>query len=71
MVRLEKELPDATRFARGLVYGSPIIDQVQARGGIDPERIVDALAREFRREFGPDPGRVMLQSMVFSIKKPA
>lgn len=71
VVRLEKELPDATRFARGLVYGSPIIDQVQARGGADPERVVDALAGEFRREFGPDPGRMTLQSMVFSIKKPA
>jgi SAM-dependent methyltransferase len=71
VLRLEKEIPNAVSFARALVYGSPIIDQVQARGGVEPDDIVDALVREFRREFGPDPGRMPLQAMVFSAKKPA
>jgi ubiquinone/menaquinone biosynthesis C-methylase UbiE len=70
VVRLEKELPDAAILARGLVYGSPIIDQIRARGGVEPERIVETLAQEFRREFGADPGRMPLQAMVFSAKKP-
>ena len=33
VIRLEKSIPDATIFARGLVYGSPLIEQVRARGG--------------------------------------
>jgi hypothetical protein len=64
--RLEKEIPDAARFARGLIHGNPLIDQIKARGGVDPDRIVDALAQALRQEFGTDPGRMPLQAIVFS-----
>ena len=69
VIRQERELPDAAHFARAAVYGNPLIDQVRARGGVDPDRIVDALAREFRRAFGDDPGRMPLQAIVFSAVK--
>jgi len=69
VIRQERELPDAAHFARAAVYGNPLIDQIQARGGVDPDRIVDALAREFRRAFGDDPGRMPLQAIVFSAVK--
>ncbi|MEH2525310.1 MULTISPECIES: class I SAM-dependent methyltransferase [unclassified Bradyrhizobium] len=68
VIRQERELPDVAQFARAAVYGNPLIDQVRARGGVDPDRIVDALAQEFRREFG-DPGRMPLQAIVFSAVK--
>ena len=71
VVRLEKEVPDPAILARGLVYGSPIIDQVRARGGVEPKQIVDAIVQEYRREFGTDPGRMPLQAIVFSAKKPS
>jgi ubiquinone/menaquinone biosynthesis C-methylase UbiE len=70
VVRLVKEIPDAKAFARGLVYGSPLIDQLQARGGVEPEKVVDALVQELHREFGADPGRMPLQAIMFSAKKP-
>jgi ubiquinone/menaquinone biosynthesis C-methylase UbiE len=66
VVRLEKEIPDAAVFARGLVFGNPLIDQVRARGGVEPELIVDAMAKALRDEFGADPGRMPLQAIVFS-----
>jgi ubiquinone/menaquinone biosynthesis C-methylase UbiE len=66
VVRLEKEIPDAARFARGLVHGNPLIDQIRARDGVDPDRIVNALAQALREEFGADPGRMPLQAIVFS-----
>ncbi|MDE5455306.1 methyltransferase domain-containing protein [Bradyrhizobium sp. CSA112] len=69
VIRQERELPDSANFARAAVYGNPLIDQVQARGGVDPDRIADALAQEFRREFGDDPGRMPLQAIVFSAVK--
>ena len=62
----ERELPDVAQFARAAVFGNPLIDQVRARGGVDPERIVEALAGEYRREFGGDPGRMPIQAIVFS-----
>jgi SAM-dependent methyltransferase len=68
VVRLEKKVPDAASFARGLIYG-PIIDQVRTVGSIDPERIVEAIVKEFHNEFGSDPGRMPLQAIVFSARK--
>jgi hypothetical protein len=44
ILRLQKEIPDAALFARGLIYGNPIIDQIRTRGSVDPDRIVDAVA---------------------------
>ena len=67
----EKDIVDIAAFARGAVYGNPLIDQVRARGGVEPERIVDAIAQEFRREFGSDPCRTPLQAIMFSANKPA
>ncbi len=69
VVAFEKEIPDATIFARGLVYGNPLIDQIRSRGGVDPEIIVDAMVQALRREFGADPGRMPLQAIVFSATK--
>ena len=56
-------------FARGLVYGNPLIDQIRSRGGVEPEIIVDAMVQALRREFGADPGRMPLQAVVFSATK--
>jgi SAM-dependent methyltransferase len=69
VVRLQKEIPDAALFARGIVYGNPLIDQIRTRGGVDPERVFDAVMQDLRREFGADPGRMPLQAIVFSAKK--
>jgi SAM-dependent methyltransferase len=66
VVSLDKEVPDAAGFARASIYGNPLIDQIRTRGGVEPELIVGALAREYRREFGADPGRMPLQAIVFS-----
>jgi SAM-dependent methyltransferase len=63
VVRLEKDIPSAAAFARGIVYGNPLIEQVRARGG-EPDRVVEAVAGVLRREFGPDPGRMPLQAIV-------
>jgi SAM-dependent methyltransferase len=65
VLRLEKEIPDAAMFACGLVYGSPLIDQIRARGGADPDRIVDALERALCREFGTTPGRMPFRRSYF------
>ena len=69
VLMLKKEIPDAALLARGLVYGNPLIDQIRARGGVDPDRVVDALAQALRVEFGADPGRMTLQAIVFSARK--
>lgn len=66
VLKREKEIPDIALFAQGIVYGNPLIDQIRARGGVDPERVVDAVAQALRAEFGTDPGRMTLQAVIFS-----
>jgi hypothetical protein len=69
VVKLYKEIPDVARFARGLIHGNPLIDQIRTPGGVQPDRVVDALARALRAEFGTDPARMPLQAIVFSVTK--
>jgi SAM-dependent methyltransferase len=69
LLHLVNEIPDAAAFARGLIYGKSVIDQIRARGGVDPAWIVDALSEALRREFGADPGRLPLQAIVFEATK--
>lgn len=66
VIRQARELRDVAHFARSAVFGNPLIDQIRARGGVDPERVVDALEQEYRREFGAGPGRMSIQAIVFS-----
>ena len=68
VVRLEKDLPKPETLARGLVYGNPLSDQIRSRGGIDPEKVVEAVVAEYRREFAD--GRVPMQATVISATKP-
>ncbi len=64
VVSLEKKIPSLAAFARALVFGNPLVEQIRARGG-EPDRVAEALAGALRREFGPDPGRMNLQAIVF------
>ena len=64
IVRLEKTIPTAAAFARGIVSGNPLVEQIRARGG-EPERVMEAAIAAFQREFGPDPGRMPLQAIIF------
>jgi ubiquinone/menaquinone biosynthesis C-methylase UbiE len=69
VLMLDKEIQDATLFARGMIYGSPIIDQIRTRGGVDPDLIVDAVAQALRKEFGANPGQMTLQAIIFSASR--
>jgi ubiquinone/menaquinone biosynthesis C-methylase UbiE len=58
---------DATNYARGLVFGSPIIQEVEERGG-DPEAVAKAYADTLTRAFG---STMPLQAILFEAEKPA
>jgi len=60
---LEKAVRDCRAFARGLVRGSPICDQAQARG-IDPERMIDAVYDRLLDETKAT-GRIGMQAIMF------
>jgi SAM-dependent methyltransferase len=68
VLREIKIIPDVPTYARAVVLGNPLIDQIRARGGVDPERVIDALTKALPREFGTDPTRIPLQAIVFEAK---
>jgi hypothetical protein len=47
VVKLKKDVPDVASFARGLVFGSPLIDQVRARKGVAPDQRPDTCTKSF------------------------
>jgi ubiquinone/menaquinone biosynthesis C-methylase UbiE len=69
VLSVEKEIPDAASFARGLIYGNPVIDQIRARGSVEPDRIVEAIAVALHREFGADPSRMAMRAITFEARK--
>ncbi len=58
------EVADVRALAEGLVFGSPLIDQIRARGDVAPETIVTALADKLTQECGA-PARLKMQAIVY------
>ena len=62
-------IEDAPAFARGAVYGSPLVDDFRLRN-VNPDRVVDALAEALLREFGSQPTRMPLRAIIFEAQRP-
>jgi hypothetical protein len=69
VLRRQKTMADARPFARGIVYGSPLGDQLKARPNGDPEAVVTALTSRFDAAFGR-PASMPLQAIMFEARKP-
>jgi SAM-dependent methyltransferase len=67
--RREYDIMDVPAFARGLVF-SPVIEEIRECGGVEPERIVEALAGALAREYGSNPMRYPMQAILFEAEKP-
>ena len=79
IVTLEKAIPSAAFFARGLIHGNPLIEQIMSRGGVDPGRIHAQALRRVRRDgvdgLGPrfaqvDLGRLVQDEVVVQPERP-
>lgn len=62
------KLSDTEAFARGLVFGSPLIEQIRARGRVAADAVVEALAAALAEEFGA-PAQLPMQAIVFDASK--
>ncbi len=67
--RREHNIMDVPAFARGLVF-SPLIEEIRERGGVEPEKVIEALAEALTREYGSDPTRYPMQAILFEVEKP-
>jgi ubiquinone/menaquinone biosynthesis C-methylase UbiE len=69
VLRFDKSIPAIAPFAHAMVYGNPIIDQIRARGGVDPDEMVAAAAEALHGLYGPDPMRMPIQAIVYTATK--
>lgn len=67
-LKLEKEVPSIARFAEGLVYGNPVVEEIKERGTASVEEVTNAVAEALAAEFG-EPCRMPLHAIVFEAKK--
>ena len=64
-VNIVADIPSATDFATGLVFGNPLFEEIVARGG-DPDRVCSAISDALKRELGDN---MPLQALVIVAAK--
>jgi len=69
VIRQQRPVADFAAFARGVVFGNPVLDQIRLRGGMEPTQIQEAVAMAMRQEFGGEPGVMPIQAIVFEARK--
>ena len=60
--------PSAEHFARGLVFGTPIAGEVQARGTLDAAAVVARVAERLGELGGAAPHRSPIRALVASAR---
>jgi ubiquinone/menaquinone biosynthesis C-methylase UbiE len=70
VISLNKVVPQMGIFAKGLVFGNPVIGQIRERGTTNPDEVLAAVYSALRKAFGDDPSSIPLQAIVVSACKP-
>ena len=65
-IQLNKKIADPEAFAKGLVFGNPLIDEIRSRGGVDPEDVAAAVLRALKVTFGPSDMVMPLEATIFT-----
>jgi SAM-dependent methyltransferase len=68
VVDIEGHSASAELAAQGIVLGTPNINQISERGGVDPTVIVHAVAARLASEGGAVPMRLPMRALVFSAR---
>jgi ubiquinone/menaquinone biosynthesis C-methylase UbiE len=67
IVRIEQTVGDWEHFARGLIFGNPMIVDIRA-GGVDPDEMVADMAGELTSRFGKAPAKMPLEAIVYEAR---
>lgn len=69
VVRLGSRVADPALFARGLVFGTPIVEQIRCLSGAEPEHLVRRLTDALIRQLGLPARLLELQAIVVEARK--
>ncbi len=69
VLRQFRDVADFGRFAQGMLFGSPVLQQIRQRGGIEPMQVKEAYVAAMRRELGEEPAVMPVQAIVVAARK--
>ncbi len=67
---IQAQVEDYDRFAQGLVFGTPLVNEIRNRGCVEAEVVCSAIADALRAEFGAEPSSIQLKSLVVTGTRP-
>jgi SAM-dependent methyltransferase len=65
-VRHERVVTDLSGFARGLVFGNPVLEEIRGRGG-DADAVMQRVLLRLVERFGEEPATMPLKITVFTV----
>ena len=65
-VRQERVVTDLAGFARGLVFGNPVIEEILGRGG-DADAVMQRVHQRLSERLGAEPATMPLKITVFTV----
>jgi SAM-dependent methyltransferase len=69
IVRFDQEVADWRHFATGLIYGNPMIVDIQASKTVKADDMVAAIAAELEKRFGQAPAQMPLEARVYRARR--
>ena len=69
-IPLDKTVADYAGFARGIVFGNPLIDEIRQRGGVEPDDVMAAIIAEMHTRWGAEPATMPLLATAFTGRTP-
>ena len=67
-VDLHKLVHDWTLLTRGLVFGNPLIEEINNRQGVEPSEVMDAITTTLRERLGHTPATMPLRATVYTAR---
>lgn len=64
----DRDVESWAQFARGLVFGNPLIEEIQNRGTADPEEVMQAVLSALRGRWGDEPATMPLEATIYSAR---
>ncbi len=68
-IRLSKRIEAPETFAKALVFGNPLIDEIRSRGGVSSDDVAREMASALHRTFGPSEMTMPLSATTFVCRK--
>jgi ubiquinone/menaquinone biosynthesis C-methylase UbiE len=69
VVRFNQTVGDWRHFATGLIYGNPLIADIQTSKTVKADDMVASIASELEKRFGRAPAQMPLEAIIYTVRK--